>query len=122
MSWDEARAWRRKLRKHTRAIFVETPVNPSCRVLDLRPISYLTRNSGLALVVDSTFASPVNFRPLEHPKREDVVLTPHLGFVNDPVFSRFGPGVVENLGAWLDEKHAIPGEPADIPDGDNPKH
>lgn len=62
----EPRAWRRRLRKHTRAIFVETPVNPSCRVLDLRPISYLTKEAGLALVVDSTFASPVNFRPLEH--------------------------------------------------------
>ena len=34
--------------------------------------------------------------------RDDVVLTPHLGFVNDPVFARFGPGVVENLMAWLD--------------------
>ena len=39
-----------------------------------------------------------------HPltRRENVVLTPHLGFVNDPVFSKFGPGVVENLLAWLD--------------------
>ena len=36
--------------------------------------------------------------------REDVVLTPHLGFVNDPVFSKFGPGVVANLLAWLDGK------------------
>jgi phosphoglycerate dehydrogenase-like enzyme len=35
-------------------------------------------------------------------KRENAVLTPHLGFVNDPVFSKFGPGVVENLTAWLD--------------------
>jgi phosphoglycerate dehydrogenase-like enzyme len=35
-------------------------------------------------------------------KRENVVLTPHLGFVNDPVFARFGPGVVENLLAWLE--------------------
>jgi phosphoglycerate dehydrogenase-like enzyme len=34
-------------------------------------------------------------------KREDVLLTPHLGFVNDPVFARFGPGVVDNLLAWL---------------------
>ena len=37
-------------------------------------------------------------------KREDVVMTPHLGFVNDEVFSRFGPGVVQNLAAWLDGK------------------
>jgi phosphoglycerate dehydrogenase-like enzyme len=34
--------------------------------------------------------------------RQNVVLTPHLGFVNDTVFSKFGPGVVENLVAWLD--------------------
>ncbi len=41
--------------------------------------------------------------PEGHPlaKRGNVVLTPHLGFVNDPVFGRFGPGVVENLLAWL---------------------
>ena len=37
-------------------------------------------------------------------KRENVVLTPHLGFVNDAVFSKFGPNVVENLAAWLDGK------------------
>lgn len=37
-------------------------------------------------------------------KRDNVVLTPHLGFVNDPVFSKFGPGVVENLEAWLEGK------------------
>lgn len=35
-------------------------------------------------------------------RRENVVLTPHLGFVNDPVFRNFGPGVVENLLAWLE--------------------
>jgi phosphoglycerate dehydrogenase-like enzyme len=37
-------------------------------------------------------------------KRDNVVLAPHLGFVNDPVFSKFGPGVVANLLAWLDGK------------------
>jgi cysteine-S-conjugate beta-lyase len=62
----ETRAWRRRLRKETRAIFLESPVNPTCRVVDLRPVSYLTHELGLALVVDSTFASPVNFRPIEH--------------------------------------------------------
>ena len=44
-------------------------------------------------------------------KRENVVLTPHLGFVNDPVFSKFGPGVVGTLLAWLEGKplpHELP--------------
>lgn len=61
-----SRGWRSKLRRETRAIFVESPVNPTCRVLDFRNIRYLTREGGLALVVDSTFASTVNFRPSEH--------------------------------------------------------
>ena len=39
--------------------------------------------------------------------RKDVVLTPHLGFVNDPVFSKFGPGVVANLLAWLDGRPLV---------------
>ena len=37
-------------------------------------------------------------------QRRDVLLTPHLGFVNDAVFGKFGPGVVANLLAWLDGK------------------
>jgi cystathionine beta-lyase/cystathionine gamma-synthase len=62
----ETRAWRKQVRRETRAIFLESPVNPTCRVLDLRPVTLLTKDSGVALVVDSTFASPVNFRPLAH--------------------------------------------------------
>lgn len=33
---------------------------------------------------------------------DNVVLTPHLGFVNDPVFAKFGPNAVEGLLAWLE--------------------
>lgn len=76
----ETRAWRRRLRKETRAIFVETPANPTCRVLDLRPITKLTKELGLALFVDSTFASPVNLRPLEH--GADVVIHSATKYLN----------------------------------------
>ena len=62
----ETRVWRRMIRKNTRVVFIETPVNPTCRVLDLKPVSYICKESGIALVVDATFASPINFRPLEH--------------------------------------------------------
>ena len=68
------------LRKETRAIFVETPVNPTCRVLDLRPVGYVTKEVGLALVVDSTFASPINLRPLEH--GADVVIHSATKYLN----------------------------------------
>lgn len=76
----EPRAWRKRLRRETRAIFIESPVNPTCRVLDMRPISYLTKEVGLALVVDSTFASPVNFRPIEH--GADVVIHSATKYLN----------------------------------------
>lgn len=41
--------------------------------------------------------------PADHPLRHlhNVVLTPHLGFVAQPVFERFATGVVECLSAWL---------------------
>ena len=76
----ESRGWRKRLRKETRAVFLESPVNPTCRVVDLRPVSYLTQEIGLALVVDSTFASPVNFRPLEH--GADVVIHSATKYLN----------------------------------------
>src|SRR5581483_912609 len=62
----ETRNWKRALRPNTRAIFVETPTNPLMRVLDLEPLATLSKAEGLALIVDSTFASPINFRPLEY--------------------------------------------------------
>src|SRR5204863_5970696 len=74
------RDWRRSVRKSTRAIFVESPVNPTTRVLDLRPLARMSRELGLALVVDSTFASPINFRPLEH--GADVVIHSTTKFLN----------------------------------------
>ncbi|HMG13412.1 MAG TPA: aminotransferase class I/II-fold pyridoxal phosphate-dependent enzyme [Gemmatimonadaceae bacterium] len=62
----EPRAWRRALKKTTRVIFLESPVNPTCRVLELGSLQHLAHSEGIALVVDSTFASPINFRPIEH--------------------------------------------------------
>lgn len=74
------RDWRRQLRRETRALFVETPANPSCRVVDLQPISRMSKELGLALVVDSTFASPINLRPLEH--GADVVIHSATKYLN----------------------------------------
>jgi cystathionine beta-lyase/cystathionine gamma-synthase len=74
------RMWRKALRQTTRAIFVESPVNPTCRVLDLNSLANLAKAEGVALVVDSTFASPINFRPLEH--GADVVIHSTTKYLN----------------------------------------
>src|SRR6185503_5016633 len=74
------RVWRKSIKKNTRAMFIETPVNPTIRVLDLAPIAGIAKEFGLALLVDSTFASPMNYRPLEH--GADVVITSATKYLN----------------------------------------
>jgi cystathionine beta-lyase/cystathionine gamma-synthase len=77
---DQPRLWRKSVRKSTRAIFVETPTNPLMRVVDLTPIAHVAEAEGLALLVDATFASPINFRPIEH--GADVVITSATKYLN----------------------------------------
>jgi cystathionine beta-lyase/cystathionine gamma-synthase len=77
---EQPRHWRKAVRKSTRAIFVETPTNPLMRVIDLGPIAYAAEEEGLGLLVDATFASPFNFRPLEH--GADVVITSATKYLN----------------------------------------
>lgn len=61
---DERRVWRNTIRQNTRAIFVESPANPTGRVIDIPQLAILAKNQGVALVVDSTLASPINCRPI----------------------------------------------------------
>jgi cystathionine beta-lyase/cystathionine gamma-synthase len=77
---EQPRLWRKSVRKSTRAIFVETPTNPLMRVVDLMPIAHVAEAEGLALLVDATFASPINFRPIEH--GADVVITSATKYLN----------------------------------------
>ena len=74
------RIWKARLRNTTRAIFLETPTNPLMRVLDLEPLSALCHTEGIALIVDSTFASPINLRPIEH--GADVVIHSATKYLN----------------------------------------
>ncbi len=75
-----ARDWKRAMKKTTRAIFVETPTNPLIRVIDLEPVATICKSEGLVLLVDSTFATPINFRPLEH--GADVVIHSATKYLN----------------------------------------
>jgi cystathionine beta-lyase/cystathionine gamma-synthase len=59
-------SWKEKLRPNTKAIYVETITNPLLEVADLKAIVAFAREHGLASLIDNTFASPVNFRPVEH--------------------------------------------------------
>lgn len=58
----EPRSFRSAVTKSTRLLFLETPINPTLRVVDPRPIAALAHERGIQLVMDTTFASPVNLR------------------------------------------------------------
>lgn len=53
------------LTSSTRAIFIETPTNPTMKISDLRALSELAHRKGVLAVVDNTFMSPYLQRPLE---------------------------------------------------------
>lgn len=62
----DSAAWAAAIRPNTRLIFIETPTNPYLRVADLSRLAELARTHGALTMVDSTFATPINLRPLEH--------------------------------------------------------
>ena len=59
-------AVRAALRPTTRLIHAETPCNPILRLTDLAALSAIAREAGVLLSVDSTLATPVITRPLDH--------------------------------------------------------
>ncbi len=63
---NDPESWSALLRPETRAIYAETLTNPLLQVGELPAIVAFARANGLVSMIDSTFATPVNFRPLEH--------------------------------------------------------
>lgn len=69
---------------HTRIIFSESPTNPYNRVVDLNRLVEIARRRRVKTIIDSTFATPINQRPLEF--GIDLVIhsaTKYLGGHND---------------------------------------
>ncbi|HEX5997024.1 MAG TPA: PLP-dependent transferase [Jiangellales bacterium] len=57
-------SWSPAVRPETKAFLVESMTNPLIRVGDLRGVAEFARQHGLVSIIDNTFATPVNFRPL----------------------------------------------------------
>ena len=63
---DDPGSWASKLRPETRAIYVESMTNPLLQVADLKAAVRFAKEHRLVSLIDNTFPSPVNFRPIEH--------------------------------------------------------
>jgi cystathionine beta-lyase/cystathionine gamma-synthase len=53
------------IRPNTKLIYLETPTNPLMQITDLRGVAEIARARGIMTIVDNTFATPVNQKPIE---------------------------------------------------------
>ena len=53
-----------EIRDNTQGIYIETPSNPTLKIIDLESISMLAKKAGIWTMIDNTFASPVNQNPI----------------------------------------------------------
>jgi len=88
----------RYIQDNSNIFFSELPTNPFLRVIDLEKVVRIAKKGGLTAIIDSTFATPVNIRPIEY--GADVVLhsaTKYLGGHHD-LFA----GVVAGSSGYID--------------------
>lgn len=62
---DDESAIEAAFRPNTKALFGETLSNPSMHVLDIEKFARIAHRHGVPLIVDNTFATPINCRPFE---------------------------------------------------------
>ena len=73
-------ALERGLRSSTRIVYIESPTNPTLKIVDIRKAAKLAHSSGGVLMVDNTFASPINQNPID--LGADVVLHSVTKYIN----------------------------------------
>ena len=95
---DDAGSWRSKLRPNTKAIYVEAMTNPLLAVADLEGVVAFARTNNLVSLIDSTFATPVNFRPVE--TGFDLVLHSATKYMNG--HADIVGGAVIGSAAWIE--------------------
>ena len=61
-----AEQWAEALKPNTKLIYAETPANPLMRLTDLEAVAALGKTRGITTIVDNTFATPINQRPLQY--------------------------------------------------------
>lgn len=61
----DAEAYRSAIRPNTGLFWIESPSNPLLLVTDIGPVAAIGRENAIKTIVDNTFATPFNQRPLE---------------------------------------------------------
>jgi cystathionine gamma-lyase len=74
------------INENTKLVWIETPTNPTMRIIDIEEIAKITRSNNILLAVDNTFASPYLQNPID--QGADIVMhsvTKYIGGHSDVV-------------------------------------
>ena len=94
-------------RPNTKALFGETISNPGCAVLDIEKFARIAHKNGVPLIVDNTFATPINCRPFEW--GADIVTHSTTKYM-DGLATQVGGAVVDSGNFdWLEHAEKFPG-------------
>lgn len=63
---DDVNNFEKAIQPNTKAVFIESLGNPNSNLIDMEAVAEVAHRHKIPLVVDSTFATPYLFRPLEH--------------------------------------------------------
>jgi len=73
-------ALERGMKKSTGIVYIESPTNPTLKLVDIQKAAKLAHSNGAVLMVDNTFASPINQNPID--LGADVVLHSLTKYIN----------------------------------------
>lgn len=57
--------WKAAVRPNTKALFLESPTNPTLEVIDIAAVAEIAKEAGARLIVDNVFATPLYQSPLQ---------------------------------------------------------
>lgn len=95
------------MRPNTKAVFAETISNPSIVILDIEKFAALAHMHGVPLIVDNTFATPMNCRPFAW--GADIVTHSTTKYMDGHAMSVGGAIIDSGNFDWLAHKDKFPG-------------
>src|SRR5580693_5457080 len=92
----------RAIRPNTKLLYLESPTNPTLRVVDLKAAAALAKHHGLISMIDGTFGTPIN----QHPAEYGIDLVMHSGTKFLSGHTDLICGVVAGRSQLIEEIHA----------------
>ncbi len=92
---------------NTKAVFAETVTNPTVTILDIEKFARLAHSHGVPLIVDNTFATPINCRPFEW--GADIVTHSTTKYMDGQGVGVGGCIVDSGNFNWLENREKFPG-------------